>query len=84
MRNVTEPVTLTPEAVRSLLKDLSQARHDVNNSLALISAAVELIKMQPESLSKLLPTLSEQPDRIAKSLSSLSVRLEQSVAPQRA
>ena len=39
-----QPVTLTVEQIRELNQKLSTLRHDVNNNLALVIAAAEIIR----------------------------------------
>jgi hypothetical protein len=59
-----QPVTLTSEQVAELNKLLSTMRHDINGDLALIVAAAELIKLNPEITPRMLTTLLEQPPKI--------------------
>ncbi len=73
----SEPVTLSPQEIADLLKQLSNARHDINNALSLISAATELIRMKPELVNKMVTTLNDQPAKITSSLQQFSLRMEQ-------
>ena len=57
-------ITLTPEQIAELNKKLSKMRHDINNHLALIVAAAELVKFKPELREKMVNTLSEQAPKI--------------------
>ncbi|MDB6030931.1 MAG: hypothetical protein JWM16_1269 [Verrucomicrobiales bacterium] len=59
-----QPVTLTAEQVAELNKLLSTMRHDINGDLALIVAAAELIKLNPDITTRMLATLLEQPSKI--------------------
>ena len=59
-----EPVTLTPEQIAELNSKLSKMRHDINNYLALIIAAAELIRFKPDSTERMLNTIAEQPQKI--------------------
>src|SRR5512144_382978 len=43
----SQPVTLTVEQLDQLNRKLANMRHDINNTLSLIMAAVELIKCKP-------------------------------------
>lgn len=70
------PVTLTPEQIAELNKRLSALRHDVNNHLSLIVAAVELIKYNPEVANRMSGTLAEQPPKISEELSRFSIDFE--------
>ncbi len=69
----TEPVTLTPEQLAHLNGELSTMRHDINNHLSLIMAAVELIRHKPHMAERMMATLVEQPPRITESLKKFSV-----------
>ena len=62
------PVTLTVEQIAELNRKLSSMRHDINNHLSLIIAAVELIRHKPATADRMLATLAEQPPRIADAL----------------
>jgi len=69
-------VTLSPAELAELNKKLSDMRHDVNNHLSLIVAAMELIRHKPESAERMVATLGEQPSRISESLKKFSVEFE--------
>jgi hypothetical protein len=64
----SQPVTLTVEQVADLNSKLSSMRHDINNQLALVIAAVELIRSKPQMAQRMLATVSEQPPKIAAML----------------
>jgi hypothetical protein len=70
------PVTLSPEQIAELNKKLSALRHDINNHLSLIVAAVELIKYNPEVANRMSGTLAEQPPKISEELSRFSSEFE--------
>jgi hypothetical protein len=59
-----QPVTLTVEQIAELNQKLSLMRHDINNSLALVLAGVELMRVKPETTPRMLGTIAEQPARI--------------------
>jgi len=59
-----QPVTLTVAQVAELNQKLSTMRHDINNSLALVLAGGELMRVKPETTPRMLGTLAEQPARI--------------------
>lgn len=69
----TEPVTFTPEQVAELNSKLSTMRHDVNNHISLIVAAIELIKHKPQVAERMLNTVAEQPPKIAESIKKFSL-----------
>ncbi|MDB6052951.1 MAG: hypothetical protein JWN25_474 [Verrucomicrobiales bacterium] len=71
-----QPVTLTPAQVEELNRKLSQMRHDVNNTLSLIVAAIELIKYKPEMTERMIATLKEQPPKIISEISKFSQEFE--------
>ena len=72
MRMPTQPVSLNVEQIAELNQKLSAMRHDINNHLALIMAAVELIQYKPESVEKMMETLYEQPTKISDSMGKFS------------
>jgi hypothetical protein len=72
----SQPVTLTVEQLADLNGKLSTMRHDINNQLSLIVAAVELIRHKPEMAERMLATLVEQPPKIANALTKFSAELE--------
>ncbi len=71
-----EPVTLSAEKIRELNQQLTDLRHDVNNNLSLMTAAVELIQRRPETAGNLWSTLIEQPRKITGAISQFSSDLE--------
>jgi hypothetical protein len=71
-----QPVTLNVEQIDELNKKLSTLRHDVNNNLALVTAAVEIIRRKPESAERMLNGLSEKPQKIAAVVAQFSRELE--------
>ena len=70
-------VTLTSEQLGELNKKLSHMRHEVNNQLALVVAALELIRFRPELRDKMLDTVSQQSPKIMAELSKFSAEFEQ-------
>lgn len=65
-------IELTPDQVAELSKKLSTMRHNINNNLALIVAASELMTRKPEMAPRLVENISQQPDRIIKELRAFS------------
>ena len=61
----TQAVTLDVPHVEELSRHFSSLRHDVNGCLALVVAATELIRYNPNVLKRMSTTLVEQPPRIA-------------------
>jgi aspartokinase len=70
------PVTLTVEQVEDLNRKLSNMRHDINNQLSLIMAAIELIKQKPQIAERMFATLVEQPPKISASVVKFSSEFE--------
>jgi len=71
-----EPVTLSVEQLTDLNQKLSDMRHDINNHLSLIVAAMELIRHKPDSAQRMVATMGEQPARIGASLKKFSAEFE--------
>jgi hypothetical protein len=59
------PITLTPEQLKELSKKLSLMRHEINNQLSLVVAALELMRFKPDMREKLFDTINQQPPKIA-------------------
>lgn len=74
----SQPVTLSIEQLDELNRKLSTMRHDINNHLSLIMAAVELIRYKPQMADRMMATLAEQPPKITESLRKFSAEFEQS------
>src|SRR4051812_19525611 len=72
----SQPVTLTVEQLGELNKRLSAMRHDINNNLSLIIAAVDLIRHKPQTIERMMTTLSEQPARISDNMNKFSAEFE--------
>lgn len=72
----TEPVTLSVEQVGELNRQLADARHDVNNYVALILASVELLRRKPETAERMLNSLLEQPPKITAAIKKFSTDFE--------
>jgi len=72
----TTTVPLSRTQIQELNKHLSTMRHDINGDLALIVAAAELIKLNPELLPRMLKTLSEQPPKIRDRADQFSAAFE--------
>ncbi len=70
------PVSLTAEQVEELNRKLSDTRHDINNYLSMMVAALELIKYSPASAARLTETLHEQPQKISGALNKFSAEFE--------
>jgi hypothetical protein len=83
MRNMglpNEPVTLTVAQLDELNRKLATMRHDINNNLSLIVAAVELMKHKPQMMEKMMSTLAEQPPKISGALTKFSTEFERALS----
>ena len=74
-----EPVTLTVEQIAELNGKLSALRHDINNQLSLIVAAVEVGRLKPERLESMVGSLVGQPPKIAAALTQFSAEFERAL-----
>ena len=80
----TEPATLSVNQIDELNQQLSKMRHDINNHLSLIMAALELIRRKPETLQRMSNTLLEQPGRITEAMTQFSLSFENAFGIKRA
>jgi hypothetical protein len=71
------PEVLTHDQLVELNSKLSHMRHEVNNQLSLVVAALELVRFRPEMRDKLLNTLSDQPQKIMAEIAKFSAEFEQ-------
>ena len=72
MAEPNQPVTLNAQQVQELSRKLSLMRHDINNILSLVTAAVELMRTKPEMTERMIETVLEQPARIVHSVGQFS------------
>lgn len=79
----TEPVTLTPAQIAELSQRLSTLRHDINNHLSLILAAMELIRAKPQMAERMSATIAEQPAKITEALQKFSREFDQTFGIRR-
>ncbi|MFO1488853.1 MAG: hypothetical protein U1F65_10280 [Verrucomicrobiota bacterium] len=75
----SQPVTLSPEQIELLNRELSTMRHDINNNLSVIIAALELIRHKPEVAERMFASISHQPAKIGDSLKKFSGEFEKSL-----
>jgi len=75
----SESVTLTVTQLEELNRKLSTMRHDINNNLSLIVAAVELIRHKPQMTERMIATLGEQPAKIVEAVTRFSTEFEQAL-----
>ena len=79
-----QPVTLTAEEVTALNRKVSTLRHDINNNLTLIIAAMELIRYKPEMADKMIATMTEQPMKISAAMGKFSEDFEKALGIENA
>ena len=72
----SEPVTLSAEQVAELKRNLADLRHDINNNVALMLSAIEMIRRRPDTFEKMLDSLGRQPHRINEAVVQFSKALE--------
>ena len=70
------PITITPEQLKELNQHLSHMRHEINNQLALVVAALELVRFKPDLRDRMLETVGQQPPRIAAEVAKFSGEFE--------
>jgi len=74
-----QPITLSVEQIDQLNRNLSKMRHDINNNLSMIVAAVELVRVKPELSARMMSTVAEQPARIGEALKKFTADFETAV-----
>lgn len=78
-----QPTELTREQITELNQQLSTMRHDINNYLSLMMAAVELVRRKPEAAERMAGTLSEQPMKITQAMKKFSTEFETTLGLRR-
>ena len=79
MATPRQPVTLSPEQLDDLNRKLSAMRHDINNNLSVIVAALELIRCNPEVAERMFASISQQPAKIGDSMAKFSAEFEKNL-----
>jgi hypothetical protein len=72
-------VSLTPDQVLELNRQLATMRHDINNYLSLIMAASEVIRRKPESAERMSATLNDQPRKVIEAMQKFTTEFEKSL-----
>ena len=78
-----QPVTLSPEQIEGLSRKLSTMRHDINNQLSIIVAALELIRYKPDMAEKMFATISLQPPKVGDSMAKFTAEFENALGTTR-
>lgn len=71
------PAALTAAQLAELNDKLAHMRHEINNQLAMVVAALELIRFRPEMRDKMLATIGQQPPVIMAEVAKFSAEFEQ-------
>ncbi len=71
-----QPVTLSVEQLEALNRRVSTMRHDINNCLSLVVAAVELIRHKPQMADRMIATVAEQPPKISEAVANFSAEFD--------
>ncbi len=71
-----EPVTLSAQEIADLHKQLREMRHDINNHLCFIVAALEIMR-KPEKAEEMRSTVTQQALKIPEELKRFSTSFEQ-------
>ena len=79
----TRPVTLTVGQIAELHQQLAKMRHDVNNKLSLILAAVDVTQYKPHMIDRMMATVAEQPQKIIEAVAAFSAEFEKTFGIKR-
>ena len=71
-----QPVTLTVPQIADLNQKLAEMRHNVNNNLALMVAALELLRRKPETAIKMADSISGQTNKLIEEIRIFSAEFE--------
>ena len=52
-------------------------RHDINNHLSLVTAAVEIMRLKPETAERMIENIAKQPNRIMSSMQDFTKEFDQ-------
>jgi hypothetical protein len=75
----SQPVTLSVEQIKELNDMLGTMRHDINNHLSLMIAAVELMRHKPATAERMMATLTERPPKISENIGTFSAAFEKTL-----
>lgn len=75
----TQPVTLAVSQIDQLNQQLANLRHDVNNHLALMLAAAEVIRRKPEAAERMSAMFGEQPRKVTDAMLRFSAEFEKNL-----
>ena len=72
----TQSVTLSPDQIGALNQKVANLRHDINNQVGLIIAAIEIMQVKPELFEKMTESMMQQPPKITDTLQQFSLDFE--------
>ena len=72
----TQSVTLSPDQIGVLNQKVATLRHDINNQVGLIIAAIEIMQVKPELFEKMTESMMQQPPKITDTLQQFSLDFE--------
>ena len=78
-----KPIALEPDQIAELNKKLSTMRHNVNNYLALVVAASELLKRKPDLAPRMIENIMQQPERVIAEIKAFSNDFEAALGIKR-
>ena len=79
----SQPATLTSAQIEELNKQLTTMRHNINNYLSLMMAAVELVRRKPEAAERMASTLTDQPLKVTEAMKKFTAEFEATLGIQR-
>lgn len=79
----SQSATLTSAQVEELNKQLTTMRHNINNYLSLMMAAVELVRRKPEAAERMASTLTDQPLKVTEAMKKFTTEFEATLGIQR-
>jgi hypothetical protein len=79
----SQPATLTSAQIEELNKQLTTMRHNINNYLSLMMAAVELVRRKPEAAERMAGTLTDQPLKVTEAMKKFTAEFETTLGIQR-
>jgi hypothetical protein len=78
-----QPAALTSTQIEELNKQLTTMRHNINNYLSLMMAAVELVRRKPEAAERMASTLTDQPLKVTEAMKKFTTEFETTLGIQR-
>ena len=70
------PVNLSVEEAAELTRKLARMRHDINNHVAVIVAAIELIRLKPHTVENHVEMIAARPVEITEAIQKFSAEFD--------